>query len=94
VIPEFRRKHYLNSVPRVARDVTVAIHIRRGDVRDSRSHLFTSNEHLLPKVAGVKSIRDSRRVPWRIDIYSMDREANLRISMRLGRKVASAPPRG
>ena len=43
-VAEFRRKYYVNKSPRQTEEVTVAMHIRRGDVSEADSDYFTSNE--------------------------------------------------
>ena len=67
LIPEFRRKYYLNKPPRTTDEFTVAVHIRRGDV--SADH-FASNESILRTITTVKSILDSHSVKYRIRVYS------------------------
>ena len=47
MIPEFRRKYYLNKSPRTTDDVTVAVHVRRGDVFHDDRGYFTANETIL-----------------------------------------------
>jgi hypothetical protein len=70
LIPEFRRKFYLNKSPRVTDEVTVAVHIRRGDARPDRPDYFTSNETILRTIAALRSILDTHKVAHGIRIYS------------------------
>jgi hypothetical protein len=70
MIPEFRAKYYLNRRHRVTDEVTVAVHIRRGDVSAGNGRYFTSTEVVLQTVTAVKSILDNRKIKHRIGIYS------------------------
>lgn len=71
LIPEFRRKYYCNKVPRVTEAVTVAVHIRRGDVSSAlNAGLFTSTEKILHTTSAVKSILDSHGILYNIGVYS------------------------
>jgi hypothetical protein len=77
-IPEFRRKYYLNRSPRRNEQLTVAVHIRRGDVSADRgAHLFTSTETILRTTNLVKSILDTHNLKYRIDVYSNGDSAEL-----------------
>ena len=71
LIPEFRRKYYLNKSPRTTDEVTVAVHVRRGDVTtDYASYKYTSTERVLRIAGAVKAILDAHAVPASIRIYS------------------------
>jgi len=71
LIPEIRCKYYANKSRRFNSDLTVAVHIRRGDVSPSQnSHYFTSTESVLRTVKLVKSILDRYRMKHRIGVYS------------------------
>jgi hypothetical protein len=70
LIPEFRRKYYLHNSARVTDEVTVAVHIRRGDVSAPNHPYFTSTEVILKTVAAVKSILDTHTIRYSIRIYS------------------------
>lgn len=70
IIPEFRRKYYVNKSPRVTDDVTVAVHIRRGDVSSRNHGHFTSTAIILKTITTVKSILETQMVNYRIRIYS------------------------
>jgi hypothetical protein len=71
LIPEFRHKYYLNKYPRTTDAVTVAVHIRRGDVSSAENtHMYTSTERVLQIVSAVKSILNSKSVPHGICVYS------------------------
>ena len=56
--PEFRRKYYLNKSPRATDEVTVAVHIRRGDVSADQ----VAN--------AVKAILRSHQAPFAMRIYA------------------------
>jgi hypothetical protein len=70
MIPEFRRKYYLNKSPRMTDEVTVAVHVRRGDAFPDNPGYYTSNEAILRTVSSVKAILDAREVNHRISVYS------------------------
>lgn len=72
MIPEFRRKYYLDKSPRTTEEVTVAVHIRRGDdvSANYNNYLFTSTDTILRTITAVRSILDAHRVKYRIGVYS------------------------
>ena len=81
IIPEFRHKYYLNKVylnnaPPATHEVTVAVHIRRGDVSPVDPGYFTSNETILRTVTAVRSILDARKANYRIRLYSQGKSAD------------------
>jgi hypothetical protein len=76
MIPEFRRKYYLNKAPRTTDEVTVAVHVRRGDVSAADPGYFTSNETILQTVTAVRSMLDARKVNYRIGLYSQGKIAD------------------
>ena len=70
LIPEFRRRFYLNKTPRVTPEINVAVHIRRGDVSATKfSHMYTDSEIVLRITSAVKSSLISHQVPYRMCIY-------------------------
>jgi hypothetical protein len=75
-VPEFRRKYYVNTSPQTSDEVTVAVHIRRGDVSAVDPDYFTSNEAILRSITEVKSILNSHRVKYRIRVYSQGKSAD------------------
>jgi hypothetical protein len=70
MIPEFRRKYYLNKSPHMTDEVTVAVHIRRGDASPDDPSYYTSNETILRTVTSVKTILDTHKAKYRIRFYS------------------------
>lgn len=70
LILEFRRKYYLNKSPRATEEVTVAVHVRRGDVTSEFAMKYTATEQVLHIVGAVKAILDFRMVPTSIRIFS------------------------
>src|SRR5208282_4911956 len=77
MIPEFRAKYYANKSPRATSHVTVAVHVRRGDVSAAASsHLFTSIEAVSETVREVKSSLDSLGQPYSISVYSQGNRAD------------------
>lgn len=70
MIPEFRRKYYLNKSPRTNRVVTVAVHIRRGDVSPhAYSYMYTSTEKILAIAGAVQSLLESRGIAFELSVY-------------------------
>ena len=76
IVPEFRRKYYLNKSPRTTKEVTVAVHIRRGDALPDNPVYFTSNETVLRTVTAVKRVLDLHQAKHRIRIYSQGNRAD------------------
>jgi hypothetical protein len=72
MIPEFRRKYYLNKSPRQNEKLSVAVHVRRGWDVDlpSGSYLFASAQSILRTITLVKNILDSHGIQHAINIYS------------------------
>jgi hypothetical protein len=71
LMPEFRRRYYLNKSPRTTQEVTVAVHIRRGDISTNNPlDKYTATEKVLRIASAVKTILDSHVVPMSIRIYS------------------------
>jgi hypothetical protein len=75
MIPELRRKYYMNKLPRNSDEVTVAVHIRRGDVGADDPGYFTSNEDILRTMTTVKSVLDARNVRYKMSVYSQGARA-------------------
>lgn len=70
MLPEFRRRYYLNRSPRTTKVLTVAAHIRRGDVSaQENSCMYTSEAKILQVIDAVKSILDSHGVPLSLCFY-------------------------
>jgi hypothetical protein len=84
LLPEFKRKYYLNKSPRVTDDVTVAVHIRRGDALPDNSDYYTTDESILRTITTVKSVLDTHKVEHRICIYSQGDVADFAEFGRLG----------
>jgi hypothetical protein len=77
MIPAFRAKYYANKLPRTTSHVTVAVHVRRGDVSaEASSHLFTSIKVVSQTIRQVKSSLDFRGLPYRIHVYSQGNRAD------------------
>jgi hypothetical protein len=70
MIPGLRRKYYSNKSSRTTQELTVAVHIRRGDVSAADPDYFTSNEAILRTLRGVKSILDARTLQYKLRVYS------------------------
>jgi hypothetical protein len=70
MIPEFRRKYYLNKSPRETVEVTVAAHMRRGYDVSPNDDLFTSTDSILRTIKLVKGVLDSHSIRHKISVYS------------------------
>lgn len=76
MIPEFRRKYYGDKLPRRTDEITVAVHIRRGDVPALNEDMFTSTETVVRTVEAAKRSLDRLGVDYRIRVYSQGRAAD------------------
>jgi len=76
IIPEFRRKYYLDKSPRTTEEVTVAVHIRRGYDVSANDSLFTSTDSILRTITLVKAVLDTHSVQYRISVYSEGNSAD------------------
>jgi hypothetical protein len=70
IIPEFRRKYYLNKSPRTTDEMTVAVHIRRGDISGDNPSYFTSNETVFRTITSVITLLEAHKLKYRIRVYS------------------------
>jgi len=69
MIPEFRAKYYSNKKPRITKEITVAVHVRRGDVVPGH-WLYTSTPTIACTMAQVISVLDSKGVAYVINVFS------------------------
>jgi hypothetical protein len=91
-IPDFKRKYYRNQSPRITDEVTVAIHIRRGDVTaDRNKRRFTSTDKILRTTNAVRSILNARKIKYRIDVYSNGNRTELAEFSLLGAGIFANP---
>lgn len=85
LIPEFRRKYYLNKSPRTSDLVTVAVNIRRGEVSAHQySYMYTSSEKIVQLASAVQSILDSQGVPFSLGVYGQGTNAEFAELSSLG----------
>jgi hypothetical protein len=70
LLPEFRRRYYLNKSPRKTEGLTVAVHVRRGDSLPDNPAYYTSNETILRTITLVKSVLEARGANYSIGLYS------------------------
>lgn len=71
LMPEFRRKYYVNKSPRTTDEVTVALHVRRGDVTQQHAaYKYTATESVLRIARAIKASLDAHAVPSSIRVYS------------------------
>jgi hypothetical protein len=70
MIPEFRSKYYLGKSSRMAREVTIAVHIRRGWDVSPTIDPFVRTESILRIVSTAKAVLDAQNIQHRISVYS------------------------
>jgi hypothetical protein len=71
VIPDFRRKYYRNSSPVCNRIISVAIHMRRGDVTPAHRQRFTPNAAVLETTRRVRALLEKHGQEHAISLYSV-----------------------
>jgi hypothetical protein len=77
MVPEFRRKYYVNKSPRTTEEVTVAVHVRRGWDVPTNPHLLTSTNSILRTITLLKAVLDAHSIPHRFSVYSEGNGADL-----------------
>lgn len=70
VIPELRKKYYCNKSPVENDVITVAVHMRRGDVGPELKQRFTPIDAVCETVRQVKAILDHNNANYGISLYS------------------------
>lgn len=70
MIPELQYKYGLNKSPHESNKVTVAVHVRRGDVSSNDPDYFTSNEIVLRTMTEVRSVLDTHKIEYTMVLYS------------------------
>jgi hypothetical protein len=71
ILGKVRNKYYCHGSPRKNDLLTVSIHVRRGDVSDSKnSYMWTSNSWIARIAVQLKAILDSKSIPYRLHIFS------------------------
>lgn len=85
MIPEFRAKYKAHKPPRTASGITVAVHVRRGDVSaQASSQLFTRTDVVSQTIKDVKSILDSAGQACSIHVHSQGQPADFEELRALG----------
>jgi hypothetical protein len=87
MIPELRCKYHVNKSPGETgktNQLTVAVHIRRGDVSADDADYFTSNEAILRTITTVQSVLNARNVQSKIAVHSQGSKADFADLSRLG----------
>lgn len=88
LIPELRRKYYLNKSPRTNHVVTVAINTRRNEVSpESYSYMYTGAEKILQIACAVKSVLDSHAVPFQLRVYGQGTADEFAALSRIGAEL-------
>ncbi len=76
LVPGLRRKYYCNKSPVKNHAITVAVHMRRGDVTREHPQRFTPLRTVCEATGMVKSILESHAVDHRISLYSQGKAAD------------------
>lgn len=84
MLPELRRKYYVNKSRGKTNQITVAVHIRRSDVSPDNPGYFTSNDTISRTIAAAQSALNARNVDYRIAIHSQGDKADFDDFSRLG----------
>jgi len=71
VIPDLRRKYYRHSSPLQNRQLTVAIHMRRGDVTPAHRQRFTPNAEVLETMRRVRALLEVHGQEHVISLHSV-----------------------
>lgn len=75
ILPDLRRKYWLNKTPRACGPLTICLHIRRGDV--TKDHEFwTSTSVIARTVSRIKSILDCHSFSYRMRAFSQGEHAD------------------
>jgi hypothetical protein len=87
MIPELRRKYHVNKCPGTtgkSNQLTVAVHIRRGDVCADDLDYFTSNDAILRTITTVQSVLNARNIQYKIVVHSQGSTADFADLSQLG----------
>jgi hypothetical protein len=88
---DFQRKYYMNKHPRINPQLTVGVHVRRGDVKGQRSALdtflpgqWTELTTISTTVKQLKNILDKNNVNYRVQVFSEGSRSEFRELEHLG----------
>lgn len=76
MLPEFRRKYYSDKSPRITREVTIAVHARRGWDVSPIIDPFAPAESILRIISSAKAVLDGQNIQHRICLYSEGNRAD------------------
>jgi hypothetical protein len=77
LVPEFRRRYFLNKPRGARKHLRVAVHVRRGDVTVDRPDYFTSNQEILRALSFVRAILQREGVEHSVQLHSQGRRSDL-----------------
>jgi hypothetical protein len=66
---EFRTKYYLNKEPRINPKLTIAIHVRRGDLLKGKPH-WTELRNVATTIRQIKAILTKNDIQYRMQVFS------------------------
>lgn len=76
VIPELRERFYKGCSPDRNAKLSIAIHLRRGDVTSAHRRRFTPNASVCRTLEQVRSAVDQQGVDYRIRVFSVGPESD------------------
>ena len=87
LMPELRKKFYANGQPPKNDLLTVAVHLRRGDVTSAHSRRFTSVNTVCETVRVVKGMLEERREDHILSVFSEGQESDFFELQEMGAKL-------
>jgi hypothetical protein len=76
ILPELKRKYWLNKTPRTRGPLTICLHIRRGDVTSADDWMWTSTSVIARTVSCLKSILECHSLSYRMRAFSQGEHAD------------------
>lgn len=76
MLPEFRRKYYLDKSPRNTQELTIAVHARRGWDLSPNVDPAARTETILRVIRGATTVLDSQKIQHKISVYSEGNRAD------------------
>ena len=87
LIPELRKKFYANGQPSKSNLLTVAVHLRRGDVTPAHDRRFTQVGPVCETAHRVKATLEAHQQDYTLSVYSEGRESDFAGLQETGAKL-------